>query len=106
MKPLQDHKEEIEYIASQIKTNHSKKKIRFVHGSTNSTRTKDWHTKYHCIDISSLNQILGIGKDYVVTEPSVPMDKLVRETLRHGLLPPVVMEFPGITVGGLFKEVR
>jgi len=28
------------------------------------------------------------------------MDRLVEETLKYGLVPPVVMEFPGITVGG------
>jgi len=28
------------------------------------------------------------------------MDQLVEATLEHGLIPPVVMEFPGITVGG------
>ncbi len=35
-----------------------------------------------------------------LAEPNVPMDKLVEATLEHGLIPPVVMEFPGITVGG------
>lgn len=29
-----------------------------------------------------------------------PMDRLVEETLKYGLIPPVVMEFPGITAGG------
>lgn len=38
----------------------------------------------------------------VLVEPNVPMDALVRETLLQGLLPPVVPEFPGITVGGGF----
>ena len=28
------------------------------------------------------------------------MDRLVEETLKYGLVPPVVMGFPGITVGG------
>ena len=28
------------------------------------------------------------------------MDRLVEATLKHGLVPPVVMEFPGITAGG------
>lgn len=32
----------------------------------------------------------------------MPMDDLVETTLRYGLVPPVVMEFPGITVGGGF----
>ena len=32
------------------------------------------------------------------------MDELVETTLRYGLVPPVVMEFPGITVGGGFAD--
>jgi delta24-sterol reductase len=35
-------------------------------------------------------------------EPNVPIDRLVESTIKHGLTPPVVMEFPGITVGGGF----
>jgi delta24-sterol reductase len=38
-----------------------------------------------------------------LVQPNVPMDSLVEATLQHGLLPPVVMEFPGITVGGGFS---
>lgn len=38
----------------------------------------------------------------VLAEPNVPMDSLLEACLQHGLLPPVVMEFPGITVGGGF----
>ncbi|MCJ1390079.1 hypothetical protein MMC18_002937 [Xylographa bjoerkii] len=30
------------------------------------------------------------------------MNRLIEATLEHGLIPPVVMEFPGITVGGAF----
>ncbi|XWW94331.1 hypothetical protein V2A60_002274 [Cordyceps javanica] len=36
----------------------------------------------------------------VLLEPNVPMDRLVEATLVCGLIPPVVMEFPGITAGG------
>lgn len=39
-------------------------------------------------------------KKTCLVEPNVPMDRLVEATLKHGLVPPVVMEFPGITVGG------
>jgi FAD/FMN-containing dehydrogenase len=31
------------------------------------------------------------------------MDKLVKATLKYGLVPPVVTEFPGITVGGAIQ---
>lgn len=35
-------------------------------------------------------------------EPNVPTDALVEFLQPFGLVPPVVMEFPGITVGGGF----
>jgi FAD/FMN-containing dehydrogenase len=41
-------------------------------------------------------------KMVALVEPNVSMDSLVNATLAHGLLPPVVMEFPGITAGGGF----
>ena len=37
-----------------------------------------------------------------LVESNVPMDQLVEATIKHGLIPPVVMEFPGITAGGGF----
>jgi len=57
------------------------------------------------IDTSQLTHILNIDTDTktALVEPNVPMDRLVEATLRHGLIPPVVMEFPGITVGGGFS---
>lgn len=56
------------------------------------------------MDVSSLNRVLHIDveKKTAIVEPNVSMDVLVQETKRVGLLPPVVMEFPGITVGGGF----
>ena len=56
------------------------------------------------IDTSHLTHILKIdtSSKTALIEPNVPMDQLVEATLKHGLVPPVVMEFPGITVGGGF----
>ncbi|KAK3316955.1 hypothetical protein B0H66DRAFT_478479 [Apodospora peruviana] len=75
--------------------------FRVFHGSTNSTRPG--HTG-RVVDISALSNVLEIDQTSktAVVEPNVPMDKLVQATLAHGLIPPVVMEFPGITVGGGF----
>ncbi|KAF2235967.1 FAD-binding domain-containing protein [Viridothelium virens] len=72
---------------------------RIFHGSTNSTRPAH---KDKVINISALSNVLKIDPvaQSILVEPNVPMDKLVQATLRHGLIPPVVMEFPGITVGG------
>jgi len=56
------------------------------------------------VDTSGFSHVLKIDREKktVLVEPNVPMDVLVEETLKLGLLPPVVMEFPGITVGGGF----
>jgi FAD/FMN-containing dehydrogenase len=56
------------------------------------------------VDISDLSNVLKVDTHTktALVEPNVAMDALVEVTLRHGLIPPVVMEFPGITVGGGF----
>ena len=79
----------------------SEKQIRFRHGGTNATRPKQ-QSKYTMIDTSDLNQVLRIDTEnqIAVAEANVPMDQLVKETLKYNLIPQVVVEFPGITVGG------
>lgn len=54
------------------------------------------------LDTSDMDQVIRIDRErsVVVVEPNVPMDALVAATLKHGLVPPVIPEFPGITVGG------
>lgn len=105
MKTLEQHKELVEKISSQIKeylSSPNHKKLRFYHGSTNSTREQSANNEYYSIDISNFNDVLEINTEhkYALVEPNVPMDKLVKTTLEYSLLPPVVMEFPGITAGG------
>lgn len=78
-----------------------KRKVKIYHGSTNTTRAVEFE-KENFIDASGLNKIILINTNekFVLAEPNVSMDKLVEETLKHGLVPPVVPEFPGITIGG------
>lgn len=75
---------------------------RIFHGSSNSTRTR---VSTNTIDISALSNVVSIDekKRTALVEPNVPMDRLVEATLPYGLVPPVVMEFPGITAGGGFS---
>lgn len=98
------HSEKIKKIAKLVKKHYSTgvgKPIRFTHGSTNSTRVQD-KSPYYLIDISTLNQILTIDTRHnqAIVEPNVPMDRLVAACLAKGVIPKVVMEFPGITCGG------
>ncbi|KAK0742979.1 hypothetical protein B0T18DRAFT_414172 [Schizothecium vesticola] len=82
----------------------SRTPYRVYHGSTNSTR-RSVRRLDNTVDTSKLNNILDIdrAKKTALVEPNVPMDALVAAALEHRLVPPVVMEFPGITVGGGFS---
>ncbi|KAB5566815.1 hypothetical protein GE09DRAFT_747164 [Coniochaeta sp. 2T2.1] len=81
----------------------SRTPYRINHGSTNSTRPRP-PPGVGSVDISSLRNVLSVDttRRVALVEPNVAMDALVSATLPHGLVPPVVMEFPGITAGGGF----
>lgn len=98
----QQHDVDVQRVQMQVRALRQKKqKIKIYHGSTNATRPVQFNGPA-VIDMRSFARILEINttEKYVVVEPNVPMDKLVEATLTVGLVPPVVMEFPGITVGG------
>ena len=77
---------------------------RVFHGSSNSTRPAHG-SQENIVDISMLSNVMGIDVErrLVSLGPNVPMDRLVETTLAYDLVPAVVMEFPGITVGGGFS---
>ena len=96
------HDRAVEHISASVRGFFDRKqKFRIFHGSTNSTR-QSTITRKNIVDTSSLSHVLevNIEKRTALVEPNVPMDRLVEETIKYGLVPPVVMEFPGITVGG------
>ncbi|KAK4209565.1 FAD-binding domain-containing protein [Rhypophila decipiens] len=101
---MDHHNEAVTKIAKRVKEFHAQgKPFRIYHGSTNTTR-RATRSPDLAIDISGLKSVLSVRKETktALVEPNVPMDALVKETLKHGLVPPVVMEFPGITCGGAF----
>ncbi|KAK3376165.1 hypothetical protein B0T24DRAFT_665190 [Lasiosphaeria ovina] len=96
------HDAAVNRIASEVRALFAQRKpFRVFHGSTNSTRPGHGA---QTVDISALSNVLSIDQTTrtAVVEPNVPMDQLVQATLARGLVPPVVMEFPGITAGGGF----
>ena len=99
------HQKKVLILAAQVADYYSHKKpFRIFHGSTNSTRILQFKQD-QMIDTSTLTEVLSVDtvRQVAVVEPNVPMDKLVQATLRHGLMPLVVPEFPGITVGGAIQ---
>ncbi|XWX01930.1 hypothetical protein V2A60_009962 [Cordyceps javanica] len=98
---MERHKQAVTKIAAAVRSFFDKREsYRIFHGSTNSTRPRPGQTGL--VDISALRNVLSVDRAArtALVEPNVPMDRLVEATLPHGLVPPVVMEFPGITAGG------
>ncbi|KKK12839.1 24-dehydrocholesterol reductase precursor [Aspergillus rambellii] len=97
---LERHRSAVARIATSIRGFYDRQEpFRIFHGSTNSTRPI---RRKHEVDISDLRNVLQVDPKTrtALVEPNVPMDRLVEATLKYGLVPPVVMEFPGITAGG------
>ncbi|KAL1850543.1 hypothetical protein Plec18170_006828 [Paecilomyces lecythidis] len=100
------HQTTVHHISQQVQSFSSQKlPFHIYHGTTSSTR-RAAYTRSNTIDTSSLNRVLRITntaeKKTALVEPNVSMEALVAACLREGLVPLVVMEFPGITVGGGF----
>ena len=100
-----DHIIKLEALQQEVRRFYdTRTKIRVYHGSTNSTRNVAID-KQKIVDISGFNEILEINVEdqYAIVEANVMLDKLVDATLELGLLPIVVSEFPGISVGGAIQ---
>jgi delta24-sterol reductase len=67
--------------------------------SHNTTRSKEYKKECYALEMDSFCD-LDIQNRVAIAEPRVTMDALVRATLPYGLIPKVVPEFKGITVGG------
>lgn len=96
------HQQKVQSVATRIVALRNQKiPIRVYHSTTTTTRTERFK-KDEVVDISALNRVLHIdpAKPSALVEPNVAMDELVQATAKHGLIPPVIPEFPGVTVGG------
>lgn len=99
---MEQHKKRVARLSEQLKQAYAHgQKVRIFHGGTNSTRVSDT-SEHYMLDTTKLSHVIEVNETdrYVLVEPSVELDALVDETLKYGLIPPVVMEFPGISVGG------
>jgi delta24-sterol reductase len=101
---MDTHKFLVRELSQEIKFFHDQKRpFRIFHGgsSYSSRNAPSPHAVVHTTD---LQNILDINKSsrFAMVEPNVSMEKLVSETLKHGLMPPVVPMFSGLTVGGCF----
>ena len=102
---MENHKQAVEAIAASVQFYFQRQKpFRISHGSTNSTRASQRRPD-NTVNTCCLDRVLNVdvSRKTALVEPNVPMDSLVAATFEFGLVPLVVMEFPGITVGGGFS---
>lgn len=103
---MDQHQEAVAGIAARVREFYSRKEaFRIYQGSPNTTGQSS-SRRSEMVNISHLSHVLKVDRETktALVEPNVRMDQLVRTTLEHGLIPPVVMEFPGITVGRGFAS--
>lgn len=99
---MEEHNKAVARIQAQVKHFHDNKKhFRVYHGSTSSTRPISF-TRDQIVDTSDMGRIFPVNKTSMTVqcEPKVPMDELAAHCLKQGVIPKIVMEFKGITVGG------
>ncbi|KAF4471893.1 hypothetical protein FALBO_1185 [Fusarium albosuccineum] len=102
---MEAHDAVVAGVAERVKQFHSRQEpFRLYHGSTSSTRQSNRRVD-NTVDTSKLNHVLEVNttSKTALVEPNVSMEALIDATLPHDLVPLVVMEFPGITVGGGFS---
>lgn len=102
---MDTHRQATQTLAHRVAEFHdSKTPFRIYHGSTNSTRATTF-SDASSINTSGLRNVISVDvqAQTCLVESNVPMDALVAATIPHRLVPPVVPEFPGITVGGAFS---
>ena len=99
------HHDEVNIIQQRVKSLYEAgQSVRIYHGSTNSTRPSASKST-NVVDTSTLDKVIEIDAEQMtaIVQANVPMDALLVETLKHNLMPLVITEFPGITVGGAFS---
>jgi FAD/FMN-containing dehydrogenase len=102
---MEKHPRMVNALSVQIKKfNATSIPFRIYHGSTNTTRSDVMRDPEKMLDVSGLSNVLVVDQHRRIAscEPNVSFDQLLNATLPLGLVPPVVPEFPGITVGGAF----
>jgi FAD/FMN-containing dehydrogenase len=57
------------------------------------------------LDVRGFNQVLSVGEGFVEAEGMVAYEDLVRECLKHGVMPAVVPQLKTITLGGAVAGV-
>lgn len=99
------HFKEISELSRQLKSTYPGKELISllkVGRESNTTRSNLYKKKCLQLNLSSFDKVLKIDLEKMSAwvEPQITMEELCKQTLACGLIPRVVPEFKGITVGG------
>lgn len=97
-----DHQRDIERIQQELQlalVNRERVQRGKVSG-TLSHSTRSIPPAGRRVSTGRLSSVLGLDGEYLWAEPGVSMEQLLHWTLSRGLMPAVLPEFRGITVGG------
>ena len=96
------HDRQVKIIANELQALHQPVSLDKSSSQSNTTRDSSYKQHTKKLSFDCLNKVLRIDKEKMVAtvEPRICMKELVTQTLKHGLIPLVVPEFAGITVGG------
>lgn len=102
---LEMHKKTVEALRKELAHSFAQKQsvsISRSTGQSNTTRSGKYKEKTRSLSAKNFNKILRFDpqRRSILVEPRITMEELVNATLAQGLIPEVVPEFKGITVGG------
>lgn len=103
MGKIEGHKSKVEALKQAFVERKSSACFSLSQGkSSNTVRESSYKKQSLGLDLSHFNEILEIDleKKTVIVEPKVTMESVFLELAQFGLIPKVLPEFKGITVGG------
>lgn len=104
LKNWQTHQQDAKKIRDQLLASHagSCSGSQCTSHLSNTMRSKEYRKHGPKLDLDSLNKVISVDTEKMVAivEPRVTMDQLVRETSKFSVVPAVIPEFKGISVGG------
>nr|XP_031858979.1 uncharacterized protein CI109_005647 [Kwoniella shandongensis]KAA5526051.1 hypothetical protein CI109_005647 [Kwoniella shandongensis] len=102
----QDHAARLAHVVEHLSARPPNAKLSLQRRTLQSNTIRNSGYKdepvYFPVDLSSFNKIIRINTEemWVECEPGILFSDLLRELLKEGMSPLVVVELPGITVGG------
>jgi Delta24-sterol reductase len=90
----------IDRLQAQVKAASGRLALQREVGRSNVTRDPTYKAGCTLIDVSDFDEVIEVTDTHMICEPLVTMEQMTTAALAKGVVPQVVPEFRGITVGG------